>query len=171
MSHHLNWSFSEARRNVPIQRAASLVGKQIFETDWRSVDREHLNQFHWSVDETPDNADMSANASFPRAEENVDGFMLLSLITSAFFNNYPIGGEHVIAWNYGLNRVRFPAPMYLNDQIRMLVTLSDLVKKESGVLTTNHVVIELKNKVRPALSADFLVMFTTNNDGDSPREN
>lgn len=161
MSRHLNWSLSERRRTISLDRAESFIGQQLFVTDWRGVDRLHLDQFHWSVDETPEKSDMSANAAFPRGDENIDGFMLLALITSAFFNNYPIGEENVIAWNYGLDRVRFPATVYLNNRIRMLATLTNLVKKDSGVLTTNRVVIEIENQERPALSADFLVMLTS----------
>jgi acyl dehydratase len=154
------WSLSENRRTVSLNRVSSLVGQEIFVTNWRQVDRLHLDQFHWSVDEVEETSDMSANAKFPRGEENIDGFMLLSLVTSAFFNNYPIGGENVIAWNYGLDRVRFPATTYLEDRIRLCVSLNEAVQKDSGLLTTNHVVVEIEDKERPAMVADFLVMLT-----------
>lgn len=154
------WSLSDNRRTVSLDRVSSFVGQELFTTNWRQVDRLHLDQFHWSVDEVEEKSDMLANAKFPRGEENIDGFMLLSLVTSAFFNNYPIGGENVIAWNYGLDRVRFPATTYLEDHLRLCVSLSDAIEKDSGLLTTNRVVAEIYGKERPAMVADFLVMLT-----------
>lgn len=154
------WSLSDNRRTVSLDRVSSFVGQELFTTNWRQVDRLHLDQFHWSVDEVEEKSDMLANAKFPRGEENIDGFMLLSLVTSAFFNNYPIGGENVIAWNYGLDRVRFPATTYLEDHLRLCVSLSDAIEKDSGLLTTNRVVAEIYGMERPAMVADFLVMLT-----------
>jgi acyl dehydratase len=86
--------------------------------------------------------------------------MLLSLATSAFFNNYPIGALGLVSWNYGLNRVRFPETVYLEDRIRMSVQLSELVQKNVGWLLTNHVVLEIEGRQQPAMVADFLVMMT-----------
>ncbi len=160
MAENFTWSLSDNRRTVSLDRVTSLVGLELFVTSWRQVDRLHLDQFHWSVDEVEETSDMLANAKFPRGEENIDGFMLLSLVTSAFFNNYPIGGEDVIAWNYGLDRVRFPATTYLEDRIRMVASLTDATKKDAGLLTKNHVVVEIEGQDRPAMSADFLIMLT-----------
>ncbi len=160
MAENFTWSLSDNRRTVSLDRVTSLVGLELFVTSWRQVDRLHLDQFHWSVDEVEETSDMLANAKFPRGEENIDGFMLLSLVTSAFFNNYPIGGEDVIAWNYGLDRVRFPATTYLEDRIRMVASLTDATKKDAGLLTKNHVVVEIEGQDRPAMSADFLVLLS-----------
>lgn len=161
MAQNLTWSSSDKRRTIPLDRVDALLGQELFVTDWRQVDRFHLDQFHWSVDEVDEKSDMQANENFPRGEENIDGFMLLSLMTSAFFNNFPIGGKDVVAWNYGLDRVRFPATVYLEHHIRMRAVLTHVNRKDSGLLTTNHVVMEIREQERPAMSAEFLVMLTT----------
>lgn len=163
MAQNLTWSSSDKRRTIPLDRVDDLLGQELFVTDWRQVDRVHLDQFHWSVDEVDEKSDMLANENFPRGEENIDGFMLLSLMTSAFFNNFPIGGNEVVAWNYGLDRVRFPATVYLEHHIRMRAVLKRVDRKDSGLLTTNHVVMEIREQERPAMSAEFLVMLTTPN--------
>ena len=161
MDHNLTWSSSDKRRTIPLERVDSLLGQELFVTDWRQVDRVHLDHFHWSVDEVDEKSDMLANKNFPRGEDNVDGFMLLSLMTSAFFNNFPLGGKDVAAWNYGLDRVRFPATVYLEHHIRMRAVLTHVDRKDSGLLTTNQVVMEIREQERPAMLAQFLVMLTT----------
>lgn len=154
------WSMSAERRTVHPARAAGHVGTEVFVTEWRTVDRDHLDGFHWSVDETEGASDITANDLFPRAADNVDGFMLTSLITPAFFNNYPIGGERIVSWNYGTDRVRFPATVYLEDEIRLRVTLVSVEEKPAGWLLRNAVVMELRDSERPAMVGDFLVMMT-----------
>lgn len=154
------WSSSAGRRTVHPREAAVLVGTELFITDWRRVDKEHLDGFHWAVDEDAAAADMTANESFPRGDENVDGFMLLSLVTSAFFNNYPVGAPGMVAWNYGVDRVRFPATVYLENEIRMRVTLEEVTEKPAGWLLRNRVTVEMACSDRPAMTGDFLVMLT-----------
>lgn len=154
------WSSNSSRRTVHPRDAQALVETEVFVTDWRRVDRDHLDQFHWSVDEVATTADMSANALFPRAEENVDGFMLLSLATSAFFNNYPIGADGMVAWNYGVDAVRFPATVYLENQIRLRVTLAGVDERSSGWLLRNNVTMDLQGSAKPAMVGVFLVMMT-----------
>ena len=162
MSHDpLKWSTSDARRTVHPRDAHVLVGKELFVTGWRRVDREHLDRFHWSVDEVEGASDMTANELFPRADDNVDGFMLLSLITTGFFNNYPIGGDRMVAWNYGIESVRFPATVYLENDFRMRVHLESVQEKDSGWLMRNRVVLEMKDSERPAMVGSFLVMLTS----------
>ena len=154
------WSSSARRRTVHPSDASSLIGTDVFVTEWRTVDRHHLEGFHWSVDETEEASDVSANALFPRAADNVDGFMLTALITSAFFNNYPVGGDGVVSWNYGTDRVRYPATVYLEDEIRLRVTLASVDARSAGWLLRNSVVMELQGNERPAMVGEFLVMMT-----------
>lgn len=135
-------------------------------TAWRRVDRNHLDQFHWSVDEVTGAADMNANGDFPRADDNVDGFMLLSLVTSAFFNNYPIGAPGVVAWNYGLDRVRFPETVYLEDRIRLRVALERSADRPRGWLLTHRLTLDLERTDRPAMSALWSVMLTRDRAAD-----
>lgn len=154
------WSSSGSRRTIHPRDAGPLVGTELFVTDWRRVDREHLDGFHWSVDEVESASDVSANANFPRADENVDGFMLVSLVTAGFFNNYPIGGDGLVAWNYGVDGLRFPNTVYLEHPFRMRAALEDLKERPNGWLLRNGVRIELEHSDRPAMVAWFLVMLS-----------
>lgn len=158
------WSASESRRTVHPRDAHTLVGSELFVTDWRRVDREHLDSFHWSVDEVDTATDTRANELFPRAEDNVDGFMLLSLVTAGFFNNYPVGGGRLVAWNYGVEGVRFPATVYLENAIRLRAVLDSVEERPAGWLLANRVTLEMEGSARPAMVGTFLVMLTALDD-------
>jgi acyl dehydratase len=156
-----SWSTSAPQGRVHPREAHTWVGRQLFCTEWRRVDREHLDQFHWSVDEVATAADMTANQEFPRGDDNVDGFMLMSLCTSAFFNNFPFGGNGVVAYNYGIDRLRFPATVYLENRIRLHATLTSASEKSGGHLLNVAVVMEMEKSERPAMTADWLVFLTS----------
>jgi len=156
-SSEYSWSSAAPQSRVSPSEGNAWIGRELFCTEWRGVDREHLDQFHWSVDEVPAVADMTANQEFPRGDDNVDGFMLMSLCTSAFFNNFPFGGDGVVAYNYGIDRLRFPATVYLENRIRLRATLTSATERSGGHLMNVAVVMEMENSDRPAMTADWLV--------------
>jgi acyl dehydratase len=94
----------------------------------------------------------------PVGYENVDGFMLVSLLLPAHFNNNPIGEPRSFGLNYALENVRFPAPAFLGDRVRVVCTLTDVREHSKGVLLTTHNVMELENSDRPCLVADWVVL-------------
>ena len=156
----LLWSRSPRAGTLPVEQAFGHVGQELFVTDWRMVDRAHLDSFHWSVDSTAEASNTSTNASFPRGDENIDGVMLVSLVQAAFFNNYPFWSEAWVSYNYGFDKVRFPHTVYLDDELRLRVVLLEVTQKTSGILMRNRVTMEVKGSERPALSAEFLVLGT-----------
>ena len=156
----LLWSRSPQAGTLPVEQVVDHVGEELFVTEWRRVDRAHLDSFHWSVDSTPEASNTSTNAAFPRGADNIDGVMLVSLVQAAFFNNYPFWSEGWVSYNYGFDKVRFPHTVYLEDELRLRVTLLDVAHKPSGILMRNGVTMEVKGSDRPALSAEFLVLGT-----------
>jgi acyl dehydratase len=60
--------------------------------------------------------------------------------------------------NYALENVRFPAPAFLGDRVRVVCTLTDVREHSKGVLLTTHNVMELENSDRPCLVADWVVL-------------
>ena len=144
----------------PLSELHSSVGKEIFLTQWRSVDRAHLDQFHWAVDAVPESSDTWVNSDFPRASENIDGFMLLSLLESALFDNFPFYEEGVVTYNYGVDSLRFPATAYLEHQMRARAVLLSVTDKPSGFLCRIKTLMELQGIEKPALSLEFLILLT-----------
>ncbi|MGB8859420.1 MAG: hypothetical protein WCC60_09195 [Ilumatobacteraceae bacterium] len=154
----LLWSRSDTARTLPVEAVFEHVGEELFVTEWRMVDRAHLEQFHWSTDSVPGASDTSTNDLFPRHDDNIDGIMVLSLVQAAFFNNYPFWSPGMVSFNYGFDRVRFPYTVYLEDELRLRVTLMEAAHKPSGIFMRNGVTMEVKGSEKPALVAEFLVL-------------
>ena len=152
------WSRSPDAASRPVEAVFDHVGDELFVTEWRIVDREHLDSFHWSVDSVPGASDTSTNTEFPRGADNIDGVMLVSLVQAAFFNNYPFWSAGWVSYNYGFDRVRFPHTVYLEDELRLRATLLEATRRPSGILVRNAITIDVRGVERPALSAEFLVL-------------
>ncbi|MEQ1699366.1 MAG: hypothetical protein ABMA25_04610 [Ilumatobacteraceae bacterium] len=152
------WSRSDKAKSMPVDQVFDHVGEELFVTEWRQVDREHLDQFHWSTDSVEEASDVMSNELFPRHDDNIDGIMVLSLVQAGFFNNYPFWSPGIVSFNYGFDRVRFPYTVYVEDELRLRVTLLEATQKASGILTRNGVAMEVKGSDKPALVAEFLVL-------------
>lgn len=83
---------------------------------------------------------------------------LLPLLTESnapgfFEQNYP--GMR-LRLNYGLNRVRFPAPVPAGSRIRAHTTLTGLEQVGGGVQFTYLITVEIEGNEKPACVAEFL---------------
>ena len=134
------------------------VGEELFTTDWLSLPESRIVQFRIGTFANEDDADMDQCLTNPVGYENVDGFMLVSLLLPAHFNNNPIGEPGSFGLNYAMENVRFPAPAFIDDRVRVVCTLTAVKEHAKGVLVTTHNVVELENSERPCLVADWTVV-------------
>lgn len=144
--------------------AAAHVGETLFETDWLELPESRVVQFRVGTFANEDDSDMEQCLTNPVGYENVDGFMLVSLLLPAHFNNNPIGEPGSFGLNYAMENVRFPAPVFLGDRVRVVCTLTEVKDHAKGVLVTTHNVMELENSPRPCLVADWTVLLRSLDD-------
>lgn len=149
------------RPQISPAAAHQFIGEELFTTDWLEIPESRVLQFRVGTFANEDDADMDQCLTNPVGYENVDGFMLVSLLLPAHFNNNPIGEPGSFGLNYALENVRFPAPVFLGDRVRVVCTLTDVREHPKGVLVTTHNVMELENSDRPCLAADWVVLLRT----------
>ncbi len=83
------------------------------------------------------------------------GFLTLSLL-SKFLNETIDLGRSKMGINYGLNRVRFTAPVRVDSRLRARFYLEDVVDIPDGVQLVWTVTIEIEGESKPALVAEWL---------------
>ncbi|MEK9872629.1 MAG: MaoC family dehydratase [Betaproteobacteria bacterium] len=83
------------------------------------------------------------------------GFLTLSLL-SKFLNETIDLGRSKMGINYGLNRVRFTAPVRVDSRLRARFYLEDVVDIPDGVQLVWAVTIEIEGGSKPALVAEWL---------------
>ncbi|RZV51455.1 MAG: MaoC family dehydratase, partial [Sphingomonadaceae bacterium] len=90
------------------------------------------------------------------------GFLSLSLLSRMGADVMLVPENTKMAVNYGLDRVRFLAPVKAGKRVRGRFVLKDLNEKSPGqYLMTFAVTVEIEGEDKPALLADWLGLIIT----------
>lgn len=132
----------------------ALVGQEIGHSDWLRVDQERIDLFaratgdHQWIHTDPERA-----AAGPFGAAVAHGFLTLSLLPVLFETGFAIDDMRM-GVNYGLNRVRFPAPVLAGSRVRGRFTLRAYEPLEGGAQLTVESVVELEGSAKPACVAE-----------------
>ncbi|WP_182357257.1 MaoC/PaaZ C-terminal domain-containing protein [Tomitella gaofuii] len=138
--------------------AGPVPGTEYFVSDWFTLDREHLEQFAWSTYLDPAHVDLTVSRNNPLGADLVDGFWQLSALLYFHFKYGVRGDDGEYGFNYGLDRVRFPAPLTLGRRIRVRAVVVDTAKRPDGLLVTTRNTMEIEGQERPCMVADLLLL-------------
>ena len=135
----------------------ALAGQDLGTGDWMQMTQERINAF---ADATGDDqwihVDVERAKNGPFGTTIAHGFLTLSLIPTLSRGTTRIEGVRM-AINYGLNRVRFPAPVRVGARIRAKVKNLSIVDVEDGVHVVNEVTVEIEGEAKPACVAELLL--------------
>lgn len=141
-------------RSVDEFRAAA--GTELGYSDWLDVDQGRVNQF---ADATDDHqwihVDPQRAAAGPFGSTIAHGYLTLSLLPALTRGLTAIDGVRM-AVNYGLNRVRFPAPLPVGSRVRGVVELVSVEDVPGGVQATIRVTVEREGGDKPVCVAESL---------------
>ena len=117
-----------------VEELPSLVGTELGVTEWTKVTQEQVDRF---ADATGDHqwihTDPERAASGPFGGTIAHGFLTLSLTPKVVADVLQIGDMQA-ALNYGLNKVRFPAPVPVGSNVRAAVGIASARQKPSGIV-------------------------------------
>jgi acyl dehydratase len=136
-------------------------GTEIAVGDWLTVDQPRIDAFaaatgdlQW-IHTDPDRAKRES----PYGTTIAHGFLTLSLLPFLTGGNSPdylrrhFPGMRMRV-NYGLNRLRFPAPVRCNDSIRARTTLKEAVLLDRGLEVIYVFTVDIEGSDKPALVAE-----------------
>jgi acyl dehydratase len=136
-----------------------LVGQSLGTTEWIEVTQQQVDLF---ADATGDrqwiHIDAERAAKGPFKGTIAHGYLTLSLTPAVIAQVLEIR-EVTAALDYGLNKVRFPAPVRVGSQVRAAVTVASAQQKTSGVESVFKLTYEIDGEARPACVADVLVLY------------
>lgn len=139
------------------------VGTEVGVSSWLIIDQQRIHAF---ADATEDHqfihVDPVAAAQTPFGGTIAHGFLSLSLLSRMAAEAMLVPAGVKMAVNYGLDRVRFLAPVRSGKRIRGRFTLDSIEEKAPGQWLLRHLVtVEIEGEDKPALSAVWLgLMFT-----------
>ena len=141
-----------------LEEIRSKVGQPIGTSGWIEVDQDRISQFADATDDPQFiHVDPVAAAAVGFGGTIAHGFLSLSLLSRMAADVMLIPDTARMAVNYGLDRVRFLAPVKSGKRVRGHFTLEGAVDKASGQLLLKHqVTVEIEGDEKPALTAEWL---------------
>jgi len=139
------------------------IGTEIGVSSWLVVDQARIDAF---ADATEDrqfiHIDPAAAAQTPFGGTIAHGFLTLSLLSRMAADAMLIPDGVKMAVNYGLDRVRFLAPVRSGSRVRGRFTLDSIEEKAPGQVLMRHIVtVEIEGEDKPALTAVWLGLIFT----------
>ena len=135
---------------------APLVGQEIALSDWITVDQHRINLF---ADATGDHQwihlDAERAAKGPFGTTIAHGFLTLSLLPEMSAAALEVRDTRM-GVNYGLNKVRFPAPVPSGSRLRGRFKLLAYEPLEGGAQLTVEVTMEREGSDKPVCVAESL---------------
>jgi acyl dehydratase len=135
------------------------VGQEIGASTWRSVEQGDINAFATLTgDEQWIHTDPERAAKGPFGATVQHGFLTLGLATGLLWEVCTVDGFGVVL-NYGLNKVRFPAPLRVGSRIRMQVALAEVKALDGGAEAVYRLTYEVEGETKPCCVADLVFRY------------
>ena len=133
------------------------VGDYVALSDWVCVTQEMIDLFAQSTgDHQWIHVDADrASRDTPFKSTIAHGFLTLSLLSKLLNDSVDLGSSKM-GINYGLNRVRFTAPVKSGSMVRARFNLKQVVSIDDGVQLEWEVTVEVQNETKPVLVAEWL---------------
>ncbi len=134
------------------------IGEEIGISSWMLVDQARIDAFAEATDDHQFiHTDPAAAAATPFGGTIAHGFLTLSLLSRMGAEAMMLPDTMKMAINYGLENVRFLAPVRSGKRVRGRFTLDSLDEKGPGkVLMRHRVTVEIEGEDKPALTALWL---------------
>lgn len=138
---------------------SDLVGQELV-SDWREITQERIDLFARATDDPQwIHTDPKRAATGPFGTTIAHGFLTLSLVVPLFEEALPLLEAYALTVNYGLNRVRFIAPLPVGSRIRGRFRIESVEQVTGGEQATVATTIERKGQERPVCVAETLFRF------------
>jgi len=138
---------------------ATAEGESLGSSDWVAVDQERIDRF---ADATGDHqwihVDAEHAAQGPFGGTIAHGLLTLSPLPAFLQQIYRVDGVRM-AVNYGLDKVRFPAPVPAGAKLRATSRIAEVTPLDRAVQLKLSTVIEIEGGTKPACVVDSVVRY------------
>ena len=141
------------KRYAHLSELQPLVGQEIGVSDWFEIDQARIDRFAEATgDDQWIHVDPVRAAAGPFGATIAHGFLTLSMLPAMGLSAFEIAGLRMSV-NYGLDRVRFPAPVRAGSRLRGRFVLREFQPIEGGAQLVAECTMELEGSSKPACVA------------------
>ena len=147
-------------RGLPLADYLALKGKELGASEWIEVDQGRIDRFaETTEDHQFIHVDPERAKATPFGTTIAHGYLTLSLLSKMAYGVMPGIEGSKMGVNYGLNSVRFLAPVKSGSRVRGHFTMKDVTERSAGVVqSTVEVKVEIEGEAKPALAAEWVTL-------------
>jgi acyl dehydratase len=142
-----------------VEELRAAVGEDLGTSSWITVDQKRIDLF---ADATDDHqwihVDPERAAGGPFGGTVAHGFLTVALIPAFGWDTFAVEGVSMTV-NYGMNKVRFPAPVPVGSRVRGHSKLLDVTDVTGGVQATIGGTVEIEDQSKPACVAEVVLRY------------
>ena len=139
-----------------VQELVDAEGTDLGVSDWVEISQERIDQF---ADATGDHqwihVDPERAKEGPFGTTIAHGYLTLSLLPALMAELYKVEDVSMVI-NYGLDKVRFAAPVPVGSRVRAATTLTSVKELDGAAQATFESTIEIEGSEKPAALAVFI---------------
>jgi acyl dehydratase len=145
-----------AKTSVSLRELESKVGQEVGLSPWVEMSQQRIDQFAKATEDFQwIHVDPARAKDSPFGSTIAHGFLTLSMLPKLSESTFEFS-DRKMGVNYGLNRVRFTAPVPAGAKIRGRFTLAKYEKLDGGVQVTWNVSIEREGSDKPVMVAESI---------------
>ena len=147
--------------NLTLANIKESIGRELGVSEWVTVDQSQINQFaECTGDHQWIHVDVErAKRESPFRGTIAHGYLTLALIAKLSMDVGVIPKDAAAGLNYGLDKVRFLAPVKAGARVRLRISLVAVEPKEAGQLVMKTAnTLEIEGSERPAFIAEALAL-------------
>jgi acyl dehydratase len=135
-----------------------LVGSEMGRSPWLVIDQARIDAFAEATgDRQWIHVDVERARQGPYGTTIAHGYLVVSLLPMLVAQSHRLDGV-ARRINYGLGKVRFPAPVRVDAQIRAAVTAISLAEMRDGWLLGMRSVVDIEGEPKPGCVAETLTL-------------
>jgi acyl dehydratase len=142
-----------------VEELRAAVGEDLGTSSWITVDQKRIDLF---ADATDDHqwihVDPERAKGGPFGGTVAHGFLTVALIPAFGWDTFAVEGVSMTV-NYGMNKVRFPAPVPVGSRVRGHSKLLDVTDVNGGVQATIGGTVEIEDQPKPACVAEVVLRY------------
>lgn len=144
---------------VSVAELREAVGTEVGPSDWLEIDQKRIDLFaeatgdHQWIHVDPERAEAG-----PFGSTIAHGYLTLSLLPVLVPQVLRVEGVQM-GVNYGVNKVRFPAPVPVGSRLRARVKIADVAEAGDGVQLTIVTTVEREGGEKPVCVAESLIRY------------
>lgn len=144
-----------------VESLKAMVGQEFVSARWMRMEQDRVQTFAEATNDLQwihldkDRAERES----PYGTTVAHGFLTLSLLSHFLSQAIELHGGPSFAINYGLDKVRFPAPVRVGEELRARFLLRSLTEVTGALQAAYLVTVEVRDSAKPCCVAEWIMRY------------